>query len=666
MDCQFSSPPAMWNFRHLFFLFLLSSSAAFVSAQPSPSKWQTLRGAAPVVVARGGVSGLFPDSSPDAYALAGSISLPNSAAWCDVQLTKDGAGMCFPDILLDNSSNVKFVYTNRSSSTYNVNGVSTSGYFMVDFTFDDLQPVSLVQALLSRTYRFDGKYPILQVGEVASLKNRPPAMWLNVQHDAFYSQHNLSMRSFVISVSRSVVLNYISSPEVNFLKSIGSRFRPPTKLIFRFLGPDLVEPSSNQTYGSLLKNLTFIKTFASGILVPKTYIWPADSSMYLLQPTSLVSDAHKEGLEVYASDFAPDLLFPYDYNYDPVSEVLSYIDNGNFSVDGLLTDFPLTSSSSIDCFSHMGKNETDKVKFQIISSEGSSGQYPGCTDKAYFQAIADGADIIDCPVQMSQDGIPFCLGSVNLIERTTAAQSGFINVTLTVPELQIQDGICAFNLTWEQIQTLEPLMYNPYANYTMYRNPKAKNEGSFVPLSQFLDIARNASSVSGVLIRIENAAFLAENVGLGVVDAVVDTLNKSGYSNLTGKKVYIQSGESAVLKKIGKSSNYELFYGVDEAIGNVANATVSELKEFATAVVISKVSVIPVDDAFLMNVTDVALKFQALGVPVYLRRFNNEFISQAWDFQTDPYLEVNTYINQLGVAGVVTPFPATSSRFRSK
>lgn len=169
-----------------------------------------------------------------------------------------------------------------------------------------------------------------------------------LQNNIFFSQHNLSMRNFVLSVSRKVVVNYISSPEVTFLGSIKARVSPSTtKLIFRFLEQDGIEPSTNQTYGSLLKNLTFIKTFASGILVPKTYIWPITGDNYLEPHTSVVSDAHKAGLTVFASGLFNDVPFPYNYSYDPESEYLSLIDNGNFSVDGVLSDFPLTPSAAI-------------------------------------------------------------------------------------------------------------------------------------------------------------------------------------------------------------------------------------------------------------------------------------------------------------------------------
>lgn len=173
----------------------------------------------------------------------------------------------------------------------------------------------------------------------------------SLQHAAFFSQHNLSMRHFVISTARKAIVSYISSPEINFLKSIDKRLKASkTKLVFRFLGQDETEPSTNQTYGSLLTNLALIKSFASGILVPKSYIWPVDKDFYLQPSTSLVLDAHKEGLEIFVSDFMNDASFAYNYSYDPAAEYLSFIDNGKFSVDGVLSDNPITPSLAIGKF----------------------------------------------------------------------------------------------------------------------------------------------------------------------------------------------------------------------------------------------------------------------------------------------------------------------------
>ncbi|CAH1441521.1 unnamed protein product [Lactuca virosa] len=160
------------------------------------------------------------------------------------------------------------------------------------------------------------------------------------------------MRNFVIDASKGNLVKYISSPEVEFLKSIMTTFKSTTtKLIFRFLEVNKTEPSTNQTYGSLLKNLTFIKTFASGVLVPKSYIWPVDNDFYLQPSTSLVLDAHKEGLQVFGSDFMNDVQLAYNYSYDPAEEYLYFMDNGRFCVDGVLSDNPVTPSAAFSKFS---------------------------------------------------------------------------------------------------------------------------------------------------------------------------------------------------------------------------------------------------------------------------------------------------------------------------
>ncbi|XVF70773.1 hypothetical protein PTKIN_Ptkin11bG0189100 [Pterospermum kingtungense] len=494
---------------------------------------------------------------------------------------------------------------------------------------------------------------------------KPPGFWLNIQHDAFYTQHNLSMTSFVLSVTRNVNVSVISSPEVSFLQNIAARFRrSATKLVFRFLGQKDVEPSTNQTYDSLLKNLTFIKTFASGIMVPKSYIWPVDASLYLLPSTSVVLDAHKEGLEVFASEFYNDVPFSFSYSYDPVAEYLLFVDNGNFSVDGVLSDFPITPSAAIDCFAHQGKNALKQADgLLVISKNGASGDYPGCTDLAYSKAIEDGADIIDCPVQITEDGIPICLSSINLIDSTTVAQSSFSNLTTTIPEIGQGSGIFAFNLSWSDIQSLTPVISSPQSTYKLFRNPKFKNAGKFLTLSDFLEMAKNASTLQGVLIGIENAPFLAEQ-GFGVTDAVLDALSKAGYDKQTAQTVMIQSSNSSVLMKFKGKNNYKLVYTIYEDIGGAQSASINDIKSFASAVVVSKDSVFPENQAFLTGSTDVIQRLQASNLSVFVQTFSNEFTSQAWDFFSDATVEVNSYYQGAGINGVITDFPKTSDRYR--
>ncbi|XP_047342759.1 glycerophosphodiester phosphodiesterase GDPDL3-like [Impatiens glandulifera] len=616
----------------------------------------------PLVVSRGGFSGLFPDSSELAYKWSGLLSLPNSSYWCDLQLTKDGAGICFPDLILQEKTDIATVFPNKNS-TYTVNGVSVQGWFSLDFTRRDLSNITLTQNIVYRPELFNNIWTILTVQEVVKLRTGQ-GLWLNIQHAAFFSQNKLSMRNFTLSLLRTAIVDYISSPEVSFLSSIVARKPTRTKLVFRFLEKDGIEPSTNQTYGTLLGNLTFIKTFASGILVPKGYIWPLDTDQYLLPSTSLVSDAHTAGLQVFAADFAHDINFiPYNFSYDPVLEYLSFIDNGIFSVDGVLSDFPIISSAAIDCFSHIGKNASEQEKPLVITLGGSSGDFASCTDLAYQKAIMDGADIIDCPVQMTKDGIPICLTNIDLT-MTSDASSTMTNLITNIEEIGLQDGIPTFNVTWRDIQKLKPFLASPYQGASLFRNPRYRDAGNFMTLSDFLNVAESSSNGSGVLIVIGYAPYLAQKQGIDVIGAVLNTLASSSYTK-TSKRVLIQSSSSSVLTKIKENNtSYELVYRIENPISDADNSSIMNIKRFANAVVIGKSSVFPDVQLYLTGMTVVVQKMHAFGLNVYVRTFRNEFVSQVGDFFSDPTVEINTYTLVGEIDGVITEFPATAVRYK--
>ncbi|KAK3123807.1 hypothetical protein QOZ80_8AG0636350 [Eleusine coracana subsp. coracana] len=401
------------------------ASGAAAQRPRLPPTYKTLSGDAPLIIAQGGFSGILPDSSQGAYAFGVLASAPDTSSWCSVQLTRDGVGICLRDINMQNCTTVSAVYPARQK-TYVINGVQKTGWFPMDFNMSELQTVALTQAIYSRTPKFDAvQYPILSVTDLPAIIESSP-LWLNVQHNIFYKQHGLSMRKYIHSIKKHVSMNYISSPELGFLQSIAGRVNRKTKLVFSFVNEISTDPSTNQTYDSLLRNLTFVKTIASGIMIPKSYIWPVTSDNYLLPHTSIVTEAHNAGLEVYAADFANDRVIPYNYSYDPLEEYLSFVNSTRFSVDGVLSDHPITASEAIGCFVNLTSTKVNHENPLVISHNGASGDFPDCTDLAYRNAINDGADVIDCPIQVTSDGV------LKFSLRQESSHSISLGTTLTV------------------------------------------------------------------------------------------------------------------------------------------------------------------------------------------------------------------------------------------
>ncbi|XP_061375783.1 glycerophosphodiester phosphodiesterase GDPDL7-like [Gastrolobium bilobum] len=617
-------------------------------------KWSTLSGNEPLVIARGGFSGLFPEGTPEAIGLSQDISI----FLCNLQLTKDAGAFCVTGTTLDNETTIALF--DPKQKTYNINGRNVEGHFSVDYTGDQIsQNVSMTQAIFSRPNFYDGVSPVLNVDALLSDKSAPaPRFWLNVQNAALYTQNGLNVAENVLEILRLYQIEFVSSADIGFLKSISGKLNNATKVIFQLLNTLDVEPTTMQPYGTIVKDLATIKSFASGIMVPKEYIWPVKPDKYLGLPSTLVADAHKLGLEVYASGFANDFFSSYSYNYDPTAEYLQFIDKGD-SVDGVVTDFPVTASNAIACFAH---NNTLPKKGQtlIISNNGASGVYPGSTDLAYMQAIDDGADIIDCSVQMTKDGIAFCSNTADLIGDSTA-MTKFMSRSSNVPELQQKSGIFSFDLTWSEIQTLKPQAASPLGN-DFQRNPANKNSGKFVTLPEFLELAK-AKAVNGILVNIHNAAYLASKKGLDIVAVVSTALSNATLDKQTTQQVLIQSDDSSVLSKFKDIPSYKRVMLINDKIGDAPRQTVEEIRKYAEAVNLPKASVVEVTDSLLAGITNVVKEFKDSNLTVFVHTLRNEYASLAFDYWADPNVEIATYVQAAQVDGVVTDFPATASRY---
>lgn len=93
------------------------------------------KGGEPIPIARGGFSGVFPESSQFANKMALTIGLPTTVLLCNLQLTKDNVGICLTDITLENSTTVSNVFP-KGKKTHKVNGQDKDSWFVLDYSMD--------------------------------------------------------------------------------------------------------------------------------------------------------------------------------------------------------------------------------------------------------------------------------------------------------------------------------------------------------------------------------------------------------------------------------------------------------------------------------------------------------------------------------------------------
>ncbi|KAF3773840.1 hypothetical protein EJ110_NYTH54519 [Nymphaea thermarum] len=159
-----------------------------------------------------------------------------------------------------------------------------------------------------------------------------------------------------------------------------------------------------------------------------------------------------------------------------------------------------------------------------------------------------------------------------------------------------------------------------------------------------------------------NAAYLAQNQGLDIVNSVIKALDSAGYNNQTKQRVMIQSVDSAVLVKLKESTNYTLVYKVTSSISSILPSAIEEIKKFASAVSISRESVFTPYNYFTSGLTSVVQNITSANLTAYVYDLRNEFTSVYADFFSEPNTQAGAYL-KTGLGGLSTGFPATAKAY---
>ena len=354
----------------------------------------------PLVIGHRGAAGYLPDHTLPGYALA--IKLGADYIEPDLVSTKDGylVARHEPNIVAttDVADHPEFADRKRSESIDG--GAPEEGWFVSDFTLEELRTLRAVQPLPERPQRFNGKFRIPTLEEVIALAkryskryHRTIGIYPETKHPTYHKSIGLPLERKLVKILDKAGLNHRRSPvfiqsfETSNLKRLDKI--TPVRLV-QLIDANDVKPDGSLdytapfdrpydwtatgrpgTFGDLTTDagLDEVASYADGIGPWKPYIISTaavdingdgtvgdedgdglinEGDRKVLEPTDLVARAHARGLVVHPYTFRNEAKrLAFDYGGNPIEEYLRFYEAG---VDGLFSDFPDAAFAARELF----------------------------------------------------------------------------------------------------------------------------------------------------------------------------------------------------------------------------------------------------------------------------------------------------------------------------
>jgi glycerophosphoryl diester phosphodiesterase len=350
---------------------LVLALAQVAGATARPEQVDRSRGRRlPLVIGHRGASGYRPEHTLAAYRLA--IDMGADYVEPDLVSTKDHVLVARHENEIGGTTDVaahpEFA-TRRTTKT--IDGVEVTGWFTEDFTLAELRTLRARERLPDLrpdNTVFDGLYQVPTFQEVIDLAKRAGVgIYPETKHPTYFDSIGLSLEEPLVATldangyrgPRAPV--FIQSFETANLKELNRLTRVPLAQLLDATGRpyDFVVAGDPRTYADLATpaGLEEIAGYADGVGVNKNLIVPRDADQNLLDPTSLVRDAHRAGLAVHAWTFRNENNFlPADFRQgNPASPIYlgatgdapaEYRLFFRLGVDGLFSDNPDTAVAS--------------------------------------------------------------------------------------------------------------------------------------------------------------------------------------------------------------------------------------------------------------------------------------------------------------------------------
>ncbi|KAF0910516.1 hypothetical protein E2562_002965 [Oryza meyeriana var. granulata] len=347
----------------IYFLLLLLPHVVFARPLfPLPSKTneiekrplQTFR---PYNIAHRGSNGEIPEETAAAYLRA--IEEGADFIETDILASKDGALICFHDVTLDDTTDVasRKEFSNRRK-TYEVEWLNVTGWFVVDFTLEELKTLKVKQRYPFRDQQYNGKFSIITFEEFISIAldaSRTVGIYPEIKDPVFINKHvkwdggKKFEDKFVDTLlkygykGQYMSENWLKQPL--FIQSFA-----PTSLVHVskltdspkiFLIDDFSvrTQDTNQSYWEITSDdyLAYISNYVVGLGPWKDTVVPVAKN-YLMAPTDLVARAHAHNLQVHPYTYRNENQFLHlNFHQDPYAEYDFWINS--MGIDGLFTDF---------------------------------------------------------------------------------------------------------------------------------------------------------------------------------------------------------------------------------------------------------------------------------------------------------------------------------------
>lgn len=351
---------------------------------------QTFR---PYNIAHRGSNGEIPEETAAAYMRA--IEEGADFIESDILASKDGALICFHDVTLDDTTDVakRKEFANRRR-TYEVEWFNVTGWFVVDFTLEELKTLRVKQRYSFRDQQYNGMFSIITFEEFISIAldaDRTVGIYPEIKDPVFINKHVkwadgkkfedkfvdtllkygykgqymsenwLKQPLFIQSFAPTSIVHvsdFIDSPKVFLIDDISVRTQ-----------------DTNQSYWEITSDdyLAYISKYVVGLGPWKDTIVPA-SGNYLMPPSDLVARAHAHNLQVHPYTYRNENQFlHFNFFQDPYNEYDFWINT--VGVDGLFTDFTGTLHRYQELTSPHRKDETAnsllvKISQMISAYEG--------------------------------------------------------------------------------------------------------------------------------------------------------------------------------------------------------------------------------------------------------------------------------------------------------